>query len=140
MNFQRCKGLFHQHQAWVKLQLVLCLLLLRNSVGWQSSTIFTLSISTPCPPPISKFYCLFARCQLLYASSYTVLLCFSRYYRLKFFVFICFHVLFLWIVLWTYHSTYYIADCVSWIPRLTLLNLQTNWAYGRTLVMELIFP
>ena len=22
---------------------------------------------------------------------------------------------------------YYIADCVSWVPRLTLLDLQTNW-------------
>ena len=33
---------------------------------------------------------------------------------------------------------YYIADCVSWIPRLTLLDLGTNWIYERALGMELI--
>ena len=31
---------------------------------------------------------------------------------------------------------YYIVDCVSWVPRLTLLNLQTNWAYEHTLKTE----
>ena len=24
---------------------------------------------------------------------------------------------------------YHIADCVSWVPRLTLLELRTNWTY-----------
>ena len=33
---------------------------------------------------------------------------------------------------------YYIANCVSWVPRLTLLDLQTNWTYERTLRMELV--
>ena len=33
---------------------------------------------------------------------------------------------------------YYIADCVSWVPRLTLLDLQTNWTYEHALVMEFI--
>ena len=33
---------------------------------------------------------------------------------------------------------YYIADCVSWVPRLILLDLRTNWTYERTLRMELI--
>ena len=32
---------------------------------------------------------------------------------------------------------YYIADCVTWVPRLTLLNLRTNWTFERTLRMEL---
>ena len=32
---------------------------------------------------------------------------------------------------------HYISDCVSWVPRLTLLNLQTNWTYEHTLGMEL---
>ena len=31
-----------------------------------------------------------------------------------------------------------IADCVSWVPRLTLLDLRTNWTYKRTLRMELV--
>ena len=29
---------------------------------------------------------------------------------------------------------YYIADSVSWVPKLTLLDLWTNWTYGRSLV------
>ena len=32
----------------------------------------------------------------------------------------------------------YIANCVSWAPRLTLLNLQTNWNYQCTLRTEFI--
>ena len=32
---------------------------------------------------------------------------------------------------------YYIAGCVSWVPRLTLLDLQTNWSYECTLGTEL---
>ena len=27
---------------------------------------------------------------------------------------------------------YYIADCVSWVPRPTLLDLRTNWTYEQT--------
>lgn len=33
---------------------------------------------------------------------------------------------------------YYMANCVSWVPRLTLLDLQTNWIYEPVLRMELI--
>ena len=33
---------------------------------------------------------------------------------------------------------YYIADCVSLVPRLTCLDLQTNWTSKHTLGMELI--
>ena len=33
---------------------------------------------------------------------------------------------------------YYVADCVSWVPRLTLLDLWTNWIYKCTLRMELV--
>ena len=33
---------------------------------------------------------------------------------------------------------YYIADCVSWVPRLTLLDLRTNWTYESALRMELL--
>ena len=32
----------------------------------------------------------------------------------------------------------YIADCVSWVPRLTLLDLWTNWTYKYSLGMELV--
>ena len=33
---------------------------------------------------------------------------------------------------------YYIADCISWVPSLTLLDLGTNWTYERALGMELV--
>ena len=33
---------------------------------------------------------------------------------------------------------YYIANCVSWVPRLTLLDLQTNWTYEHTFKRELV--
>ena len=33
---------------------------------------------------------------------------------------------------------YYIVDCVSWVPGLTLSDLWTNWTYTFTLRMELI--
>ena len=68
---------------------------------------------------------------------------FSRYCTVrlkKFFVFVFMYV-------YMYHSCknyykpiavqYYIAGCVSWVPRLTLLDLQTNWSYECTLRMEL---
>ena len=33
---------------------------------------------------------------------------------------------------------YYITNCVSWVPRLILLDLQTNWIYESALRMELV--
>ena len=33
---------------------------------------------------------------------------------------------------------YYIADGVSWVPRLTLLDLRTNWTYKHALRTELV--
>ena len=33
---------------------------------------------------------------------------------------------------------YYIANCVSWVSRLTSLNLKTNWTYKHTLGTKLI--
>ena len=87
-GFQRCGRAFHQHQAWVKFQLALHLLLL---------TILKLyRRPPPLPPLVSDSSCLFTWSQPLYASCCTVLLYFSRYctVRLKMFslvfVFVCF--------------------------------------------------
>ena len=33
---------------------------------------------------------------------------------------------------------YYIGDCVSWVPRLNLLDLRTDWTYEYTFEMELV--
>ena len=133
-NFQRCKCAFHQHQAWVKLQLVLRLLLL---------TILQLyHLPPPFPPPVSNSSFLFTRCQPLYASCCTVLLYFSRYCIVRLKMFSLFFV-FVFLCIICVKSTinllqYYIADCVSWVPRLTLLNLQTNRTYEYALRTELV--
>ena len=71
----------------------------------------------------------------LYTSCWTVPLCFSRYCSLSlecllyFLYLIVFYVLFVWKVLQTITVQYYIADCVSWEPKLTLLDLWTNWTH-----------
>ena len=33
---------------------------------------------------------------------------------------------------------HYVVSCASWVPRLTLLNFQTNWAWEYALGTELI--
>ena len=50
-----------------------------------------------------------------------------------FHVFICFFIHYLCIA-----AQYYVANCVSWVPRLTLFALWTNWTYEHALGMELI--
>ena len=79
-SFQRCKSGFQQCQAWVKLQLALCLLLL---------TILRLyRLPRPLHSPVSNSSCLL--CQPLHASYCTVLLYFSRYCKIKIFLyFLC---------------------------------------------------
>ena len=133
---------FHQHQVWVKLQLALHLLLLM---------IFQLyHLPPPLPPPVGNSSCLFTRCQTLDASSCTVLLYFSRYcaVRLKMFsLFLC--LFFMYYLCEKYYKSitvqYYIADCVSWIPRLTVgltnkLDLQTrSWNWTHSYVGHLLY-
>ena len=123
------------HKEWVKLQLALHLLLLM--------ILQLYHLPPPLPPPASNSSCLFTRCQPLYASCYTVLLYFSRYctVRVKMFIF-CICLFFMYFLCEKYYKPitvqYYIADCVSWVPRLTLLDLQTNWTYEHALKMELV--
>ena len=74
----RNQNLCHQCQAWVKQHL---------AHPCQSPTA---DHSSALPPPTSPFpdsSCLFIRCQALYASSCTVLLYFSRYFKIKNFFF-----------------------------------------------------
>ena len=84
VNFQKClhlvparnQNLCHQHQAWVKLQLALCLLLL---------TILQIYHLPPLlPPAVGNSSRLFTRCQPLDASCYALPLYFSRYCTIKF--------------------------------------------------------
>ena len=131
MNPGRNQSLCHQHKAWVKLQLVIHLPL------WMILQLYHL----PPPLPISNSSCLFTQCQPLFANHCTVLLYFSRYctVRLKTFLFLCLS--FMYYLCEKYYEyiivQYYIADCVSWVPRLTLLALWTIWTYEKALRMEL---
>ena len=86
-------------------------------------------LQPPLPPLVSNPSCLFTLCQPLYASCCTVLLYFSRYctVRLKMFsLFLCL-LGFMYYLYEKYYKPitvqYYIADCVSWVARLTLLDL-----------------
>ena len=138
LNPARNKNLCHQRQAWVKLQLALRLLLL---------TILQLyHLPPPLPPPVSNSSCLFTRCQPLDATCCTVPLYFSRSctVRLKmlssFFVFVFLCIMYYLCEKYYKPITvdYYIADCVSWVPRLTLLDLRRNWTYERALGKGLV--
>ena len=66
-------------------------------------------------------------CQLLYC---TTVLFKVLYYKIKN-VYFCVCLFFMYYLREKYYKPviveYYIADCVSWVPRLTLLDLQTNW-------------
>ena len=77
-------------------------------------------------------------CQLLYCTAvhFKVLYCKIKH------VFFIFRVCFLYYLCEKYYKPitvqHYLADYVSWVPRLTLLDLRTNWTYERTLRTELI--
>ena len=116
VNFQRCKRVFHQCQVWVKLQLALHLLLLM--------ILQLYHLPPPLPPPVSNSSCLFTGCQPLDASCTTVLFK-VLYYKINN-VFFIFCVCFLCIICLTVLLQYSVASCVSWIPRLTLLDLMNK--------------
>ena len=136
MNFQRCEHKFDRCHTWVKFQLALHLL---------SLTILQLYDLPPPPPPsVSNSSWLFIQSQLLYASYCTVLLYFPRYCTIRSKnVFPTFCVFFLcitcvkWIINLLQYSTV-IVNCVSWVPRLTLLDVWTDWTYQHALGRELI--
>ena len=57
-------------------------------------------------------------------------------------VFFIFHLFFMYYLCEKYYKPItvqsYIADCVSWVPRLTLLDLRTNWTNELALGIELV--
>ena len=92
----------------------------------------------PCPtpsltPPISNSSCLFTLCQPLYASCCRTIVLFKVLCCkiLNVFFIFCVCLFFIYYLCEKYYKPimvqYYTADYVSWVPRLTLLDLQTNW-------------
>ena len=120
----------------MKLQLALRLLLL--------TTLQLYHLPPPLPSAVSNSSCLFTRCQPLYATCWTVLPYFSRYctVRLKMFslFFVCLFCMYYLCENYCKPITvqYYVANCVSWVPKLTLLDLRTSWTYEHTLGAELV--
>ena len=104
------------------------------------STVVRYHLPPPLPPPVSSSSCLFTRCHPLYTSYCTVLLDFSRYCKILnvFFIFCVCLLCIICVKSIINLSQYYMADCVSWVPRLTLLDLWTNWTYERALRRELV--
>ena len=128
MNFQRFEHVFHQRQAWVKLQLALCLLYfwlffsstishLLSLLQWAPLACFF--DASPCLPPVVLLY--FSRLKIYFIFC----VCFFMYYLCKKY---CKPVT----------VQYCVVDCVSWVPRLTLLDLGTNWTHRCTLRTEFI--
>ena len=128
----RDQNLCHPRQARVKLKLVLCLLLL---------TILRLyHISPLLFPPVSNSSCLFTWCQPMCANWCTSVVYFSRYCKIKHFYFLCLFSMYYLHAKYYKPITvqYYTAHCVSWIPRLTLLDLQKNRTYEHVLRKDLV--
>ena len=107
---------------------VRCLLLL--------TTLQLYRLPPPLSPPVSNSSYLFTRCQpvcqLLYSTTVLFKALYCKIKILFFMYYLCETIINL-----LQYST--IADCVSWIPRLTLLDLGTNWTYKRILRMELVW-
>ena len=100
----------------------------------------TLPPLSPLPPPVSNSSWLFIQCQPLNASYFnctTVLFKVLDYKIKNVFYTFCFCLRVICVTSITVQ--YYIADCVSWVHRLTLLDLRTIWTYKHTLEMELIY-
>ena len=88
----------------------------------QSVTLLACSLyASPCMSAVVPYYCTF---QALYCKIKNV-----------FFIFLIFNILFFWKVLKPITVQYYIANCVSLVPRLTLLDFQMHSQNG-TLAYE----
>ena len=119
-------------QSRLKLQLVRRFLLL---------TVLPLCHpSPPLSPPVSRSSRLFTQCQPLHVSYCTALLHFSWLCprRLKMFGFCFLYIICVKSIINLFIVQYYIADCVSCVCRLVLLDLRTNWTYKHVLGTELV--
>ena len=78
----------------------------------------------------------------LCASCYTVLLYIPRCCTVRLKVVSLFFVFVMYYLYEKYYKPiavqYYKANCVNWVPRLTSLDLRTNWTYNHALWMELV--
>ena len=121
-NFERCERAFHQCQVWVTWQLFLRLLL--------PPVLRLYSLPPPCPPSSATLLASSFNASPCMPSCCTVLLYFSRHctVRLQMFYLCLFFMYYLCEQFYKPITVQYsIASCVSWVRRLTLLYLWTNW-------------
>ena len=115
------------------MQLALCLLLLM--------ILQLYHLPPPLPSPLINSSFLFTRYQSLYASCCTVLFR-VLYCEIKNVVFIFCICFFMYCLCEKYYKLiivqYCTANCVSWVPRLTLFDLQTNWTEEHAFGMEFV--
>ena len=132
-DFQGCECAFHQHHVRVKLPLALCLLSLMILQLYHlpppppppSVTLLACSLdASPCVPDVVLY---FSRSRIVWLK---LLFCISC---VCFLCIICVKSI---INLFTVQS--YVADCLSWAPKLTSWGLGTDWTYECTLGMELV--
>ena len=116
---------------------------LKSQLAFLPSTILQLChLPPPVLPLVNNFSCLLTGRQPLEASCCTILLFFWRYRTAGWKMFSLFFVLvfFMDYLCEKCHRPsaipYYIAVCVSWVPRLTLLDSWTNWDHKHALQME----
>ena len=119
--FQRCEHTSHQRLAWVTPQLNLCFLLLM--------ILQLYHLPPPLPPLVNNSSCLFTWWEPLCASCCTVLIHFSGYCTVglkMLFYFVCLFVMYFLCEKYDKPTTeqWYIANYASWVPMLTLLDLQ----------------
>ena len=111
-----------------------------SSIADDASTLLS-PTSSPCSSQ-HLFYPLHSMPQSLHAGSCTVLLYFSKYCKIKMFFSFCVFV-FMYYVCEKYYKRlavqYCVGSFVSWVPRLTLWDLGTNWTYECTLGMGLVY-
>ena len=125
-NFQRCQHVFHQCQAWVTCSFpsVSCCWLSFSSTISHLLSLFQSSLPVHLMPA------------LVYTSCCTAIIFKVLYCKVKNVLFLCV-CLFMYYLCENYYKPitvqYYIPDCVSWVPRLTLSDLLTNWMYDHAL-------
>ena len=129
-NFQGCECASPQHHAWVMLQLA-------RFYSW-----WAVSFSSPTLSllrSVALLACLFDASPVCPQLSCTTVLFKVLYCNTKNTLFFVFIIYYLWEKCYKLVVVqYYIADCVSCVPRLTLLDLWTNWTCGYTLGTEFV--
>ena len=134
-NFQRCKCAFSNYvrPEWNRSlpSVCYCWWFFSSTISHLLLQLVTLLACSLAAPVCQVLYCTTVLSKVLYCKVQNI------------FFIVC---VLLWCIICVKHiinlsqystEQYSIADCVSWVPRLTLVDLWTNWAYEHAVGMEL---